>query len=368
MNQVNNSISTLQHITLGIIIRLKLNSISKIQEHTRLDMMAFSPTVPPAVPPTLIDIGTHKLCLYTHGRAPASSKTPVVLFIPGLSVSQFVWGGVTRFLSVVRSYTYDRSGFGRSELSPLPPTAENIALELVLLLQNAHIHNPLIIVAHSWGGIIAREFIARTRTGDGPHIAGLVLVDANNERTLEELDWTDSNLQNVFAGLDSLGVKGLRTEHKLTPEAWDAFENDEASEKHLLQSTLERNEYKASFETLRKKGLNEGSEPLLGEKPVCVVMGIASRDWERMYKAGIEMGNGTEEERKAARRIIDTADEKNEALQKEHFKLSLDRMMMVASESGHFLQLTEPYTVVNGLLWAIGEHTVHVSSRDNPDE
>ncbi|KAF1936430.1 putative alpha/beta hydrolase [Clathrospora elynae] len=302
---------------------------------------------------TLVNIGTHSLALYTHGSEPSNSKDPVVLFVSGVTTSSLVWAAVTRLLpSSLRSYTYDRSGFGSSEPSPLAPTAENIALELSLLIEKAPIENPLIIVGHSWAGVLAREFIALT--GNGPHIAGLVLVDANHETSLQVLNVLDANLQAIFVGVEPLSAKGIEAEHKLTQEEWDAFVSDEATEKFKLQGEKEQNEYEPSFETLRKKELGK-RQPLFGDRPVYVIGGMRSRDWSGMYKAGIEKGNGTEEQRRGAREMISKADEKSEDLMKEHLKLSTKGKLVFAHESGHFVQLTQPDIVVDGVKWILDE-------------
>ena len=323
------------------------------QPERLIDIHNTMATSSPPPPSTFVNIGTHNLCLYTHGPSPTSSKSPVVLLVPGLGTSTLVWAGVIRLLPSIRVYSYDRSGYRKSEQSPLPPTAENIALELSILIQNAHIENPLILVVASWGGVIAREFIART--GNGPHIVGLVLVDANHERTLQVLDWTNADLRAVFTGIDSLDAMGLRSEHKLTPQEWQAYETDEATEKHQLQETKEGEEYPPSFETLRRKNLRAREQPLFGDKPVFVIMGLTARDWEGQYRVGVEKGNGTEEQRRVAREMIDTANDKNEILQKEHLALSTRGKFVLAKESGHFVQLTEPEIVADGVGWILQE-------------
>ncbi|KAF2876752.1 Alpha/Beta hydrolase protein [Massariosphaeria phaeospora] len=268
--------------------------------------------------PTLVNIGTHSLALYTHGPKPASFKDPAVLFVSGVASSSHGWAAVIRLLPPsLRSYTYDRSGCGSSELSPLAPTAENIALELSRLIEHAPIENPLIIVGHSWAGVLAREFVLST--GNGPHIAGLVLVDANQENSLKE---------------------------------WDAFVCDETTEKFKQQGEKEKEAYVPSFETLQKKGL-ENLQPLLGNNPVYVVGGMRSRDWSRLYEAGIEKGNGTKEQRSHASEMIRTADEKSHGLMKEHLDLSTKRKLVFARESGHFVQLTQPDFVVDGVSWVL---------------
>jgi len=303
--------------------------------------------------PTLVNIGTHSLALYTHGPEPSSSKDPVVLFVSGVASSSRVWAAVTRLLPPsLRSYTYDRSGYGSSELSPLAPTAENIALELSYLIEKAPISNPLIIVGHSWAGVLVNEFVVLPR--NGPHIAGLVLVDANHETALQVLNPNNANLEAISVGLEAYSAWGVKAEHKLTQEEWDAFVSDEATEKFMLQEEKEENEYAPSFETLRKKEL-EKRQPLLGDKPVYVIGGFRSRDWSRLYKAGVEKGNGTEEQRSHAREMIRMADDKHMSLMKEHLKLSTKAKLVLAHESGHFVQLTQPDIVVDGVKWVLDE-------------
>ncbi|TVY75791.1 Uncharacterized protein LSUE1_G004949 [Lachnellula suecica] len=306
---------------------------------------------PPA--PTLVNIGTHSLALYTHGPEPSSSKNPVVLFVTGLATSSLVWSAVIRLLPpTLRSYNYDRSGYGSSGHSTLAPTAENIALELSLLIQKVPIENPLIIVGHSWAGVIVREFVALT--GNGPHIAGLVLVDANHETSLEVLNFLDENLGAVFGDMDPLAAKGIRTEHKLTAVEWDAFVRDEASEKFRLQEEKEFAEYTLSFTTLQKRQLAK-QQPSFGDKPVFVIGGMTSRDWRRQYAVGVEQGHGTVEQRRCAWEMIRLADEKGDGLMEDHLRLSTRGKLVFARESGHFVQLTQPDVVVDGVKWVLGE-------------
>ncbi|TGO41451.1 hypothetical protein BHYA_0021g00200 [Botrytis hyacinthi] len=303
--------------------------------------------------PTLVNIGTHSLALYTHGPEPSSSKDPVVLFIAGVESTSRIWAAVARLLpSSLRSYNYDRSGYGNSELSPLAPTAENIALELSYLIKEASISNPLILVGHSWAGVLINEFIALT--GNGPHIAGVVFVDANHETALQVLNPNDANLQAISEGVDFFSGIGLRSEHKFTPEEWDQFDGEGGTEKYLLQAKKEENEYAPSFETLLKKDLRK-KQPLLADKPVYVIGGLRSRDWSGLYKAGVERGNGTEEQRSYVRNLINIADEKSEGLMKEHLKLSTRGKLVFADKSGHFILVTQPDLVVDGVKWVLDE-------------
>lgn len=299
----------------------------------------------------LVDIGTHSLALYTHGPEPISSSDPVVLFVSGVASDALNWQAVVRQLSpLLRNYTYDRSGYNNSELSPLAPTAENVVLELSRLVEKAAITNPLILVGHSWAGVLIHEFIALKGTGQ---IAGLVLVDANHETAPLVMNVNDPTLWTVAAGVEPYSAWGVEANHKLTAEEWNAFRAAESSDKFkAIELKEELEHYMPSFETLRKKELTK-RQPLLDDKPVFVIGGLRSRDWSGLYKAGVAKGNGDEAQKAHVREMIANVDAKNEGLMKEFLKLSTKSELVIARESGHFVQMTQPEVVVDGVKWVL---------------
>ncbi|KAL4861128.1 hypothetical protein BDV12DRAFT_208352 [Aspergillus spectabilis] len=308
------------------------------------------------IPPDgrLVNIGTHSLALYAHGPEPSSSNEPVVLFISGIASDALNWQAVVRLLgSSVRSYTYDRSGYRNSESSPLVPSAGNLALELSRLIENAPISNPLILVGHSWAGVLSHEYIALKGTD---RIAGLVLVDANHETAPLVMQVNDPVLWTVAAGVEPYAAWGVEAGHKLTEEEWDAFRAAEGTEKFALIAGKEDENYMPSFETLRAKELGK-KQPLLGGKPVYVIAGTRSRDWTGLYEAGVAKGNGTEEQRGHVREMIRTVDAKSESLMRKFLDLSTTSELVFATESGHFVQLMQPEIVVDGVKWVLNNLT-----------
>jgi pimeloyl-ACP methyl ester carboxylesterase len=300
--------------------------------------------------PTLVNIGAHSLALYTHGAQPKDSSTPVVFFVSGVASSALNWAVVLRKLPQnLRAYTYDRSGNRNSDPSPNPPTAETVAEELDLLLKKAPITNPLILVGHSWAGVIINEYIVRAGNSQ---IAGVVLVDANHETAPLVLDVNDPVLLDLFTGVEPYSGMGLESENVMTEEEWNLFRADEGTDKFKAIEIAEENEYQPSFETLREKGLS-AKQPILDTKPVYVIAGTRSRDWQNMYNNSVARGNGTEEKRAHVLEMIRTADEKNEGLMKNFLKLSTKNTLVFAHNSGHFVQLTEPDIVVDGVKWAL---------------
>lgn len=306
----------------------------------------------------LISIGTHKLHIQVSG--PDHASTPTVIVIPGVTDSSLSWTALARLASpLTRILLYDRSGFHLSEPSPLPPSPENIAKELQLLLRASNIKGPYILLAHSLGGIIAREVLALFHSaGQGDEIAGLILVDANQPRTKSVLPWMDPVFAAVQKGLDWVKVQDWDRRTALTASEWEAFLTELHSEKHREQAMRERTEVAASYgaceesmERLRR--LRGDFAKPFGKRPICVVKGHADRDLMTAFEAGLARGNGTEEERARYRDLLETWKEKDKVLQSEALGLSSDSRWMEAERSGHDVQLVEPTIIVEAIGWVL---------------
>jgi pimeloyl-ACP methyl ester carboxylesterase len=125
------------------------------------------PRVPP--PGQLVDVGGFKLHVKCEG-----SGTPSVVFDAALGGSSISWAWVQPEIARTnRTCSYDRAGYGWSEPGPFPRTAGGMATELHTLLQRIGIAPPLVLVGHSFGGLIMRIYAARYHAD----VAGMVLVD-----------------------------------------------------------------------------------------------------------------------------------------------------------------------------------------------
>lgn len=121
----------------------------------------------------LVDLGGHRLHVNCTGKG-----TPTVVVENGLGDFSFDWYLVqTRVSRFNRICTYDRAGYAWSDPGPKPRTFAQVNLELRDALAKLHERGPFVLVGHSYGGPVVRNF-AMTY----PHeVAGIVLVDASFE-------------------------------------------------------------------------------------------------------------------------------------------------------------------------------------------
>ena len=135
---------------------------------------AQTPSTPPLTPPgRLVDVGGWKLHLNCTGEARAAQ--PTVILESGVGDFSVEWSLVQpKVAAFVRVCSYDRAGDGWSELGPHPRTFHQIAYELHTLLANAGIKPPIVLVGHSYGGWLVRQYQAMYPSD----VAGMVLVEA----------------------------------------------------------------------------------------------------------------------------------------------------------------------------------------------
>ena len=124
----------------------------------------------PQAPGKLVDLGRHKLHVNCTGKG-----NPVVVVENGLGDFSFDWILVqTKVASFTRVCTYDRAGYAWSDPGPKPRTFAQINLELRDALAKLGEKGPYVLVGHSYGGPVVRNF-ALTYSQD---VAGMVQVDA----------------------------------------------------------------------------------------------------------------------------------------------------------------------------------------------
>lgn len=130
-------------------------------------------------PGQLLDVGGYRLHLHCVGQG-----SPTVVLDAGLGSFSLDWGAVQSQLGTsTRVCAYDRAGLGWSEPGPLPRSPQQFADELHVLLTNAGVEGPYVLVAHSISGKTARLFASQHPN----EVVGMVLVDARHESVDEHL-------------------------------------------------------------------------------------------------------------------------------------------------------------------------------------
>lgn len=133
-----------------------------------------SADTPPQPPPgKLVDVGGWRLHLHCTGDA--KPEQPTIILEAGLGDFSVEWSlvqpGVAAFARVC---SYDRAGDGWSEMGPHPRTFRQLVHELHTLLARAGERPPFVLVGHSYGAWLVRSYQA----AHPEEVAALVLVES----------------------------------------------------------------------------------------------------------------------------------------------------------------------------------------------
>lgn len=288
--------------------------------------------------------------LFLACKGPARTNgQPVVIFEAGMGASSSSWLPVQRLLDPrIRSYRYDRAGYGRSPVSSSTRSASNMAAELLDVLAAAGVVSPYILVAHSYGGIVAREVLAAA----GPDaIVGMVLVDANQENTHETLREPLLPLVKL-AGPDSLALLDmtglLAGRDHYTPEELQLLTLNAERESKVRIMASEMEAVPRSSEELAKKKQFETMALMM--RPITVIRGDTKRDYRRVIsatqQAGIH-GAARLQLTKVSEFVESRFDDLDCELQRQQMLLSASSRFVQASGSGHAVIATEPKLVAD---------------------
>ncbi|GFF43176.1 uncharacterized protein YqjL [Aspergillus lentulus] len=294
----------------------------------------------------MISIGTHRLYLSIGGPPRRNSPDPIVVFIAGAGDVASSYCAVQRLVASFSPLVlYDRSGLGRSEIDPntANPTATSAAAELHTLLTTANIPPPLILAAHSYGAIIAREYL-HFYSSD---VAGMVLMDAATERNIELFQNPDLDLNAVVGNLKFAEVTGLRAAAQLSRGEWRVRAMDIA--RGMATSQAEAMMREEVCRALAEK--EQLKKQALGDRPLSVIRCNGLRDYQRLYEKAVEAGNGTEAQRAAFRELLEKWDGMDDEMQGEQLRLSRRSRMVHLPDCGHNVHLIRPDVVAEEIRW-----------------
>lgn len=264
---------------------------------------------------------------------------PVVICEAGHGSTSYVWAAVQSQASkFVRTYAYDRAGMGQSQTGPSPRKAASAARDLADVLDAASIQGPYLLVCHSYGGFLSREFL-HIRDGD---VAGIIFVDTITERYSSEDPLPMAEFGAALGDLDFWEVSGLAKRHSFSPadreQAVRQWPNDEET------SAAEAGALATSEQELAEK--RQFDKQVMGHRPVVVIKGNATQDFVAVLDAAEAVGNGTASQRATLREYAKTSEATRERHQKEQLRLSTNTRYVVAKHGYHSVQLSEPELIV----------------------
>lgn len=106
------------------------------------------------------------------------SEPYTFIFEAGFAGDLSVWNKVAPALSKsAKVVAYSRAGIDNSDTRPEPRTLEQGGAELEQMIKAAQLKPPYILVGHSYGGFLVRQFAAHHPA----EVAGMVFVDASAE-------------------------------------------------------------------------------------------------------------------------------------------------------------------------------------------
>ncbi|MEZ5599375.1 MAG: alpha/beta hydrolase [Pseudomonadales bacterium] len=135
----------------------------------------------------------------------------MLLLEAGLTSGSASWALVhDQLASATRVCAYDRPGMDWSEDGDVDRRAGAVAERLHTLISAAELHEPMVLLGMSAGGVYVREYFARYPTG----IAGMVLVDSSHEQQAKRLPGGDTSVAmttmlTLCRGLQPFGVVRL---------------------------------------------------------------------------------------------------------------------------------------------------------------
>jgi pimeloyl-ACP methyl ester carboxylesterase len=149
----------------------------------------------------LVNVDGHLMHIHCMGKG-----SPTVILEAGTGGFSFDWSlvqpEIARFSRVC---SYDRAGSAWSELGPNPRTIRQRVYELHTLLTKAGISGPFLLVGHSGGGYIVRQYQARYPE----EVVGMVLAECGHEDGLAFIDGKIVRVRELSKGRP---IPAVRTE------------------------------------------------------------------------------------------------------------------------------------------------------------
>ena len=289
-------------------------------------------------PGQLVDVGGYKMHINCTGQG-----SPTVILEAGAMEFSVNWAKVQPEVArFTRVCSYDRAGYGWSESSPHPRTANAQVEELHKLLVNANVHGPYVLVGHSLGGLLVRVYAHNYPA----EVVGMVLVDTTTEDQYIRLaaavpKFMEVNKRNteqgigqfrIFAFMTSTGLIALAPQSVPDPglpdDALAQYRAALATSKFFETGIAEISGLEDSFTQARALRITS-----FEDTPLVV---LSAGRWEP------DPTNYSDAENQQLREVL-------RALQSELVALSSDSKQIIAEQSGHHIEYDQPDLVIDAI-------------------
>ncbi|HEX3054189.1 MAG TPA: alpha/beta hydrolase [Aggregatilineaceae bacterium] len=314
-----------------LFVLLTLVSMAYAQDGTEL----------PPPPGKMVDVGGYQMHIYCTGEG-----SPTVIMDAGHGDFSLNFRSLQDTVSdFTQVCTFDRAGYGWSEAGPQPRTSQQNVDELKILLENAEIEGPYVLVGHSLGGINMIMF-----ANENPDlVAGVLLLDSSHPEQMEilkaeipEMVEVENQLSQVYSVLAEQAAQAPITADMIAglepaglPEdlmdTWTALFTQQKN----LQAAAD--EYAALEESL----VEAADHSDLGDIPLIVIAHGMPLS-EAMPPEALEQLGLTVE-------TLDKYEEIWRGLQEDHLTRSTNSKLVIAENSTHYVYVTEPELAVDAI-------------------
>ena len=278
-----------------------------------------------------VDIGgegrySRHLNLYCVGNG-----SPTVVFESGIADWGFTWALVhPQIAAITQACVYDRAGLGESDAARRASTSGNMVDDLHRLLQAAHLAPPYVLVGHSLGGLNVRLYADRFL----PEVAGLVLVDPTHEDGIQRIDAQKNNQESRRYAAEVAHARScfLKSVSAMAHRQFqrECIEPDDPHYSQRLNAARVRIEQRPRFQRAQLSELTHYAD---GSSFA------AARNARRWYGALPLVVLSASE-------TIDRVGPEWRTLHRELALLSRLGVQCTVPASSHYIQLTQPQTVV----------------------
>lgn len=277
-----------------------------------------------------------------------------IIILTGMGCSFDEWYDVTESLSKFnRVVMFHRPGLGESEIQYEVRNTQAVVNEINELLLLLEIHEPVLLVGHSYGGLCAQHFVKE----HPKKVAGVILVDSTSV-DLKVLDELYTPVLNEDSN-DEIWMENCRAYSLMNEEELRKIINPTLTKKQklfpvdiqqrLINFQVNPSLYKAMYSEISNWKQDADMIKNLGEF-INIPLIVIGRDKEHNIKLGIEDGLPESELR--------IFEEKWQELIMNQAELSENSQLIFAQQASHSIHMDRPDIIIESITWMVNNNSL----------